>query len=122
MPSAGNIIRSVADDDELVWLKAGPKMSADPFGRYGREVAPIVRIIAKGARKLEEMVQANKSHLQIGRRFDVACKQRITITRVIRSHFQKFAHARQCKEKLLARSGNLLHFRQVYRSESVDPL
>ena len=57
---AGDVVRGVADDDELVGAEVSIQVTADALAGDGGEVAPVVREFAEGAGQPEELFEPDQ--------------------------------------------------------------
>src|SRR5258708_1396229 len=82
MTRAGDVVRRVADYDELRRLKFQSQVLVDAFGRQRREIAAIKSFFAKRTRKLKVLGEADAVYLELRCRPEVASEQRRSIPRV----------------------------------------
>ena len=75
MARAGDVIRSIADDDKLRRAKVKIEMAIDALGGEGRKITAIMRIIAERARQLKEGRQIDEAQFQVRDGLDIAGQQ-----------------------------------------------
>src|SRR5437899_3499476 len=94
MARAGDVIRRVANHDELFRRKVRAEMLIDSLCGNGGKVATIEGLVAKRARELKELREAGNFQLEIGGGLYVAGKQGGKVARMFVDSLQDFSGSR----------------------------